>query len=76
MCFESAELCALDEIFCSVDALYVPVWFLRLGDPKIWAAVDAIQNWWKHEIFWNPKHPVCIKRVEKEFDEYTEGLPD
>ena len=76
MCFESAEACALDEIFCCIDAVYVPEWFLRLGDTKVWAAADAIRNWWKHEVFWNPRHPVCIKRVDEQFNEYEAGPPD
>lgn len=76
MCFESAELYALQEVFCCVDAIYVPVWFLRLGDPKVWGAIDTIQNWWKHSIYWNPRHHVCIKRVNREFDGYEAGPPD
>lgn len=76
MCFESAEACALDEIFSTVDAIYVPVWFLRLGDPKVWDAAETIQNWWKHDIYWNPGHSVCIKRVNREFDGYEAGPSD
>ena len=76
MCYESAELSALQEVFCCVDAIYVPVWFLRMGDPKVWDAAETIQNWWKHEIFWNPLHPVCIKRVSSQYDEYAEGPTD
>ncbi len=71
--YESAELSALQEVFSTVDAIYVPVWFLRLGDPKVWDAIETIQNWWKDDVYWNPRHPVCIKRVDEDYDDFEAG---
>lgn len=48
--FHVAEADALEMVFGCMDAVYVPKWFLRLGDPEIMKAVKVIQKWWKRSI--------------------------
>ena len=74
--YDVAAADALEMVFDCVDAVYVPKWFLRLGDPEIMKAVKVIQKWWKHSIYWNPRHPVCMKRANEQYDIYKEGPSD
>ena len=39
-------------------------------------AAELIQSWWKHDVYWNPRHSVCINRVNREFDDYEEGVSE
>lgn len=57
-----------------ISAIVFPKFLSCLVHPKTEEAAILIQRWWKHEIYWNTKHPVGDRIASRGWEEYQSGI--
>ena len=57
-----------------ISGIVFPKFLSCLVHPKTEEAAILIQRWWKHEIYWNTKHPVGDRIASRGWEEYQSGI--
>lgn len=57
-----------------INAIVFPKFLSCLVHPKTEEAAILIQRWWKHEIYWNTKHPIGDRIASRGWEEYQAGI--